>query len=171
MRSEADIRAELVSQGREWIGTPFTPYARRKGAAADCIFHEAIGRHVGVYNGNHKGYSLWPSDGHLVRYADAELVVTYKAEPGRRAPLHLPPELLLPGDLMLIAYANPDEGQHFGMIADHPAVSGVKTFIHAMRRTDGNGGRVVEQPFSNSPRMMRGVVRLYRFPGVRPADG
>ena len=162
-----DIRDALVAEAREWIGTPWVPFGRRKGVEADCIFLEEVGRVVVGFRGKHHGYSMLPKDGHLQRYADAELKTILERQFDRREVADVPIDELLPGDLALFRGRNPHEPQHFGMIAIHPsrALDHVRTLIHA--GGDRQRGRVMEHSFSNSKTWMRRLWKIYRFPGVK----
>lgn len=169
MPSEAEIRAALVAEARQWIGTPYTPYGRVKGKAADCIFHEVVGRDVLGFKHRYGNYPLLPRGREIEARADRDLILQASAEAGP-----IPFEALKPGRLALFVGNNPNEPQHFGMIADHPKFPGAKTLIHAMGR-EGGGGRVIEATFATAAEWgQRGAVRsvtrrlwkVYEFPGV-----
>lgn len=159
-----DIRDRLVAEAREWLGTPWRPYGRTKGEAADCIFLEEVGRVVCGFKGRHYGYSMLPKDRHLERYANKELRIVTRRVSDERAHCGIEVNMMLPGDLALFRDRNPNEPQHFGMIAIHPSLPHVRTLIHA--NGNMNGGRVVEHSVSNSKMWMRRLWALYTFPGV-----
>ena len=163
----SDTRDALVAEAREWLGTPWVAFGRRKGVEADCIFLEEVGRVVVGFRGRHTGYSMAPKDGHLQKYADAELRTVLERPLDRRETPDIPVEAMLPGDLVLFRGRNPNEPQHFGMIAVHPAkgLEHVRTLIHAGGNREN--GRVMEHSFSNSATWMRRLWKIYRFPGVK----
>lgn len=181
MPTEAETRAALVREARTWLGTPYAPYGRTKGTGADCIFLEEVARAVLGTGKRYRNYSLLPRDRLIERHADRDLVLIACncAEPcegcARRG---IGPgirfEDLKPGRLALFTGRNPDEPQHFGMLARHPKFPEAVSFLHAMGR-ETSGGKVVEVTLTSRaewrrPAAFRSFTRrlhkLYDFPGV-----
>ena len=169
-RTEAEIRAALVAEARTWVGTPYQPYGRRKGVEADCVFHHQVSRIV--FGGGPdipKRYSQMPSQRALEKAADASLILIACAE---ASPISF--SALKPGQLALFVGRNPDEPQHFGMLAEYPKNPAWFSMIHAMG-SEASGGEVVETiavtpqswgRFGEIRSMKRRLWKLYDFPGV-----
>lgn len=168
MRTEVETREALVIEARSWVGTPYAPYGRQKGTGADCIFLEAVGRAVLGFANRYRSYALVPRGRLIEQYADRDLMLAVCAD-------HRPIRFadLKPGRLALFYGRNPDEPQHFGMLAPHPKFRGAITMIHALGREPD--GKVVEATITSRdewarPSAQRSFTRrlykLYDFPGV-----
>lgn len=153
------IREQLVAEARSWIGTPYAPYGRVRGKAADCVFLEEVGNKVLGTRWRHKGYSLVPYDRQLERVTDEIMVIVADSTDG---PIN--ESMLEIGMCALFYGVGSKEPQHFGMVARHKTLPHVFTLIHA----GGNviRGRVCERSFSNQKLYMDSIVKLYDFPGV-----
>lgn len=182
MRTEAETRAALVAEARSWVETPYAPYGREKGVGADCIFFEAVARTVLGIDKRYRNYSLVPKGRLIESYADRDLVLVACncAEPcddckGKAVRRGVRFADLKPGRLALFYGRNPDEPQHFGMLAEHPKFAGAVTLIHANGREPA--GKVIEATLTSREEWSRrGATRsftkrlhkLYDMPGVVP---
>lgn len=159
--TEAEKRDALEAECWKWLGTPYRDFGRSLGKAADCIFPEEVGREVIGYPLRHSSYSKLPKDRHLEQIADKDLEIVAAAKTGPITDADL-----RHGDLALFYGRNPNEPQHFGMIARHRdrSLAHVRVLIHAAGGPVG--GRVVAQSFSNRPEWLAALCKIYRFPGV-----
>jgi len=159
----------LVEEARTWKGTPYRKRGRTKGSAADCLFIEEVMRTVLKYTGFHTGYSMMPRDRQIEAVLEAEMNLVICA--GQR-PIRF--DHMRKGRLALFNGADPNEPQHMGMIADHPALPDVRTIIHAYG-SETTGGRVIEHTICSKATfrhggevrsMLGGLWKIYEAKGV-----
>lgn len=166
--TEAEIRDALVAETRTWIGTPYAPYGRTKGVGADCIFFEAVGRAVLGTRNRYRSYPLVPRGRLIEQYADRDLLLIACA---RDRTIRFSD--FRPARLALFHGRNPEEPQHFGMLAVHPKFPDAVTLIHAYGSEPR--GKVIEATLTSREEWGRpGAVRsftgrlwkLYEIPEV-----
>jgi cell wall-associated NlpC family hydrolase len=141
-------RAEIISEARSWLGTPFQLQQRMKGVAVDCAgLVICVARALGIVAADFdvKGYSRRP-DGRLLELCDKHLIRVGQNE-------------MQPGDVV-VASVDADP-QHMGILGDHR--HGGLSIIHAASHADGTGS-VVETRLAFSRSLV--FVAAYAFPGV-----
>jgi hypothetical protein len=125
----ADLRARIARTAREWIGTPFVPHARIKGAGADCVnLPAAILVEAGVLEFVFTG----PYTIDAGRHASQSILVHWLREDGRfeEWPVDPPPKALLPlleGDLLCFRIGR-GVAHHLGLVT-----SPAGDFVHCLR--------------------------------------
>lgn len=140
-------RAEVVSEARRWIGTPWQHQARSIGLGVDCVgFVIEVGR--------------------ALRLIDTKEAATYKRRPDgltlrakfseRLASVDL--RSIRPADVLLIAtHGTPD---HVAIVGDYPVAAGELSMIHAYVPAR----KVVEHRLD--PLWRRKIVAAFALPGV-----
>ncbi len=124
-----DLRARIAAIAREWIGTPFVPHARIKGAGVDCVnLPAAILIEACVIEFVLTG----PYTIDAGRHAATSLLVTWLRQDGRfeEWPVDEPPDPLSPlleGDLLCFRFGH-GVAHHLGLVT-----SPVGDFVHCLR--------------------------------------
>lgn len=138
-------RAQIVAEARTWIGTPWRHQGRLKGVGVDCIgLLACIAKDLGIFHYDVTGYSRQPNPKELVRHIEAAGM------------LRIPKEKALPADAALIDFGGGP--QHLAILSDYKF--GGLAFIHALSKV----GYVAEHRLPSG--WLRGIWRLYRFPGI-----
>ncbi|MCC7376783.1 MAG: hypothetical protein IT581_19140 [Verrucomicrobiales bacterium] len=125
----AKLRARIAAIAREWIGTPFVPHARIKGAGVDCVnLPAAILIEAGVIEFVLTG----PYTIDAGRHAPTSLLVIWLRQDGRfeEWPVDEPPDPLSPlleGDLLCFRFGH-GVAHHLGL-----ATSPAGDFVHCLR--------------------------------------
>lgn len=142
-------RAQIVTEARRWIGTPFQHQAALRGIGADCIGLVAgVAFAAGILEASQwqtdplcRAYSREPNPGLLAaacnRYMDSIAVAAVQY-----------------ADVLLFAYA--DQPMHFGIVSGEVPL----TVIHAY----APAGSVVENVVTGKWR--RRVTGAFRFRGI-----
>jgi NlpC/P60 family putative phage cell wall peptidase len=150
------MRAEIITEARSWLGTPFHHQGRVKKAGCDCIgmvlgaLHNAgaqsrmldeAGQPIPFTEFDRTDYSIDPNSDRLKHTLDEHLI-------------EIPLEELLAGDVLLFKVIHLP--QHVGIVGDHP--SGGLSLIHAY----SPAGKVVEEVLAKG--WLSRVVAAYRVP-------
>lgn len=142
-------RAEVVSEARSWLGTPYQHQARVKGIGVDCAglligVARALGLVAPAFDVN--GYARLPDGWSLIENCERHMQRTA-------------PDAMRDGDAVVVRFDS--EPQHFGLLA--PYSHGGLSIIHAASKHK----RVIETRllFGSGPRSMK-FVGAYRLPGV-----
>jgi len=141
--------AEVISEARSWVGTPFAHQQRTKGQAVDCIgLLIGMGRELGMVERvfDFNGYGRVPDGYSLIEQCNRHMTRITRAE-------------MQPGDAIVVAFdAAP---QHFGVLV--PYRHGGLAIVHAASRY----GKVIETRllFGTSSLSMK-FVAAYRLPGI-----
>ncbi len=125
-----ELRRHIAKTAREWIGTPFVPHARIKGAGVDCVnLPAAILIETGVIEFVFTG----PYTIDAGRHAPASLLGIWLRQDGRfeewpvdEAPDPLTP--LLEGDVLCFRFGH-GVAHHVGLVT-----SPAGDFVHCLRR-------------------------------------
>lgn len=148
--------AEIIAEGRTWIGTPFHHQGRVKGVGCDCIggvlgiLHNAgvrsrqrddAGNPIPFTEFDRTDYSTDPNSERLKHTLDEHLIAIPLAE-------------IRAGDVLLFKIIHLP--QHVGIVADHPY--GGLSLIHAY----SPAGKMVEEQLTQS--WLSRVVSAYRVP-------
>lgn len=112
MSREAELRAAIVAEAKSWIGTPYHPHARVKGAGVDCAqFPIAVFHECGIIPNLNPDYSQqWMNHRDEERYL-AEI---------RRFAREIKPEAARPGDLIVWRYGR--VFSHSAIVVELPLV-------------------------------------------------
>lgn len=142
-------RADVVTEARRWIGTPFHHQARQRGVGCDCgglVGGVAVALGIvprdwwaQVFDPQWGGYGRQPAHGTLQRVCESFM-----------RPVDQP----LPGDVVLMRFAR--EPQHVAIVGDHGGLS----LIHGYEAI----GAVCEHALDDKWR--RRIVQAYHMPGV-----
>jgi NlpC/P60 family putative phage cell wall peptidase len=134
-------RADVVTEARRWIGTPYQHQARCLGAGVDCAgLVIEVARSLGIFSVDYADYGQLPHQGLLRRLCDAHLERIDEVEPGC---------------VLLIAFLpGPSQEQHLAIMTD------AGTIVHAY----ANVGECVEHRYSLA--WQSRVRQVYRYPGV-----
>ena len=142
MDSLGDVRAAVVAEAREWLGTPFHHQGRVKGAGVDCAMLLAeIYRRCGLVPHVDPGY--YPPDWHLHRDAERylEKLMPYARE------LAGPPA---PGDVAVFRFGR--TFSHGAIVVDWPRL------IHAYWRRGVVWGDATLNPLAGRKVRFFGVI-------------
>ncbi len=139
-------RADVVTQAREWIGTPFQHQQRTKGVAVDCAglvigVCRDLGLVVPAFDVG--GYARQPDGVSLLRACNEHMT------PVRQ-------EDMQPGDVVVVAYDKAPG--HMGILGDYR--HGGLSIIHAAMKPP----RVVETRLWFTKQMR--FIAAYRLPGI-----
>jgi len=140
-------RADVVTEARTWIGTPFHHQGRVKGVGVDCIgLVIGVARTLGAVPPNFDvtGYPRVPDGVSLM--ATARQYMTEIARDNKK-----------PGDVIVVSFDR--DPQHFGILADYR--HGGFSIIHGA----SNPGRVIETRLMFSEHMK--FVAVFELPGVQ----
>lgn len=131
-------RADIVTEARTWVDTPFHHQARIKGVGVDCAgVVIGVAHALGLSDFDYTCYGREPHRGQLRAILDEHMDKVAEAQPG---------------DVLLMAFAV--EEQHLAILTD------TNTIIHAY----GNVGKCVEHRYSDAwVARTRGV---YRYRGI-----
>jgi NlpC/P60 family putative phage cell wall peptidase len=149
-------RAEIVTEARSWLATPFHHQAELKGVGVDC---------AGLLRGVCIALGLLPAEYRLLPIAAPYVgygttpdgVRMQKACETFMTPIAI--DEMQPGDAILIRWGR--HPQHVALLADYR--HGGLSIIHSY--TDASGrGEVIEQRLDEP--MRRRIVAAYRLPGV-----
>jgi cell wall-associated NlpC family hydrolase len=136
------IRARIIAEARNWIGTPFNHQGRVRGVGVDCAgLVIRVAQEVGLPMREETGYSPIPDGVGIMRSCDEQM---------RRI------DGYTLGDVVLFSFG--PHPQHLGIVGDYPG--GGLSLIHAYAPV----GRVVETGFDAI--WQRRTVQAYRYPGV-----
>lgn len=146
-------RSAIVAEARRWIGTPYRPQARLRGAGVDCGgLIGGVAAAVGIVTADwwdrefdplHGGYGSQPEGQRLRAICDSYLVPIGLSEAA-------------PGDVVLMRFDS--DPQHLGIVADY--AHGGLSVIHAMSRV-----RAVRE-HRLAPAWAARVVAAYAYPGA-----
>ena len=138
------LRAQIVAEAREWMGTPFHHQARCKGAGVDCVgLVIGVCKKLKLTDFDHYTYSRIP-DGQMMK-------ATCEANMAR-----IPFAEIIPGDVILFHFGS--HPQHLAIVGDHP--HGGLSIIHSYAPSK----KVVEMSLSQE--WIDRIVACYRLPGV-----
>ncbi len=138
-------REQVITQAREWIGTPFQHQARVKGVACDCLgLVIGVCRELGCVAPDFdvNAYNRQPDGSRMLVTCDQYMPRVKEMQPG---------------DMVVVSMDK--DPQHVGIIAEYRP--GVLSIIHALQKH----GAVVETRLMFS-RAMR-FVAAYSLPGVQ----
>jgi cell wall-associated NlpC family hydrolase len=143
-------REQIVSEAREWIGTPYRHQARAKGVAVDCVgLLIGVARRLGLVAPDFDvtGYTRRPDGWTLIEECERHMT-------------RLERDFMRYGDGVIVRFDA--EPQHFGFVA--PYRHGGWSIIHATAKY----GCVVETRllFGRAPLAMK-FVAAYRLPGIQ----
>lgn len=137
-------RADIVSEARTWIGTPFRHQGRVKGHGVDCSgLVISVARTLGLTDYQATGYPKHP-DGNEMRRVCSEMMDEISIDDAQ------------PGDVILFKFIS--DPQHLAIVGDHP--SGGLSIIHAFAVSR----KVVEAILDDVWRSR--VIAVYRVRGV-----
>ena len=137
------IRAHIVAEAREYIGTKFQHQARLKGVACDCAgLVVGVAKALGLSDFDMVGYAHIPDGVTLRRVCKENMTAIPFAE-------------VQPGDVLLLAWEA--EPTHLAIVGDYP---GGLSIIHAY----APARKVVESRMDSV--WASRVVEAYRLPGV-----
>jgi len=141
-------RAQVITEARTWVGTPYLHQARMKLVGVDCI---------GVVIGTARALGLVATDFDITGYSrqpDGTLI-----EKAGRYMTRITQAAMQPGDVVAIAFDG--DPQHFGILVDYR--HGGLAIVHA----SNNYAKVIETRllFGTAPQSMK-FVAAYRLPGI-----
>ena len=140
------LRAHIIAQARQWLGTPFHHQARVKGVGADCAgLVIGVARALEIVGADFDvaAYPRTPDGTTLIRLLDQHMTrIELAAMQG--------------GDVVAVAFGK--DPQHVGIVADYR--HGGHSIIHAHSIT----GSVIETRLLFGPSMR--FVAAYQMPGV-----
>lgn len=125
-----DPRADIVTHGRRWLGTPFV-HCGRSATGLDCLGHM-------LAVSSAMGYRLHDCPKRPYSTVVTPLFGRYL----KRAMVEIPAEELLPGDWAFIGYDTP-YGTHVAMVTES------QTIVHACNQAR----KVIEITYSGAPRL------------------
>ena len=137
-------RAQLVTEARTWVGTPFRHQGRVKGVGCDCAgLIVGLAKHFQLSTFDVLGYNRHPTGRVLVDICDAEME-------------RIAIDEMAPGDVALLRFER--DPQHLALIGNY--LHGGLSLIHSYVQ----GGGVVEHRLDSV--WARRIVAAYRIPGV-----
>lgn len=142
-------RADVATQARTWLGTPFVHQGRIKGLAADCVgLVVGVARELGLVEPgfDFTGYPRSPDGRSLLGECD-------------RLMQRIAVEDMQAGDVIAIRWES--DPQHLGILGDY--LHGGLSMIHALGTPDGRG-RVIEHRLHET--MQARIVAAYSLRGV-----
>lgn len=143
-------RADVITEARSWLDTPYIHQHREKGHGVDCV-----GLPIGVSRAldlvaadfDVTGYSPNPDGKTLLELCDRYMT-------------RVPTWAMKPGHVLVLRFDQ--YPQHMGILGDY--LHGGLSLIHAFAHSNGKG-RVVEHRLDAHARVMR-PVQAYALPGV-----
>lgn len=162
---------EFLSKAREYVGTPYRDFGRKKGEACDCIGLPIMTvRELGIGKGDFFKYTPTPYRRHAETIADRYMVPIWTrpgwdgAESARDIwTKPVAPECIPVGCIGLFWYSNRSEPTHFAVVGRHPLSPDTPTLIHAHQHF----GKVVEMSLDDF--WTRRLVKSYWAQGVDSA--
>lgn len=142
----SDVRARLIAEAREWIGTPYLHRASLKGEGADCL---------GLIRGVWRAV-LGPEPQDLPAYAPDWAEATKAEQMAQAAGRHMravEPEAIAPGDVLLFRWRE-------GFPAKHAAL-----LVTPERMVHAHDGAAVAEVFL-APWWRRRLAFAFAFPGA-----
>ncbi|HKR83575.1 MAG TPA: hypothetical protein VJS37_05335 [Terriglobales bacterium] len=146
-------RLQLIEAARKWIQTPYAHKGRKRGKAADCLFHLSICEQLGISDkygvpikaDDYPEYDHQPKDSFIHQEAVRRLIRKSASD-------------LLPGDMVILRYG--------GSVPSHSAIVGefcspnynTLTLIHC------DGKEIVEHALSRA--WKKRVVAAFSFPNI-----
>lgn len=140
-------RTQVITQAREWIGTPFQHQQRTKGVAVDCAgLVIGVARELGLVAPEFdvSGYARQPDGVSLLRWCEQYMTRVSQDD-------------MLPGHAVVVAYDKAPG--HMGILGDYQ--HGGLSIIHALIKPEH---KVVETRLMFSRRMR--FIAAYNLPGV-----